>query len=261
MEGCDVSSPITVGSFGGGTNSIGMYWGMIERGLPPPHAILFADTEGEKEHTYRATRVFSLILEIYGYPAITWVKKGGNGRSLEEDCLIKSTLPSVAYGYKACSHKWKIEPQEKWANNDPTCRREWKSGRKVVKLIGYDFDEFHRARFHDDPKYIWSYPLIDWRWGRADCEAAISRLKMRMVGKSACFFCPNSKKAEIKDLRVRYPDLFARAIAMEDRAKPTLTKIKGLGRRFSWREFAENEDIITPEMDAQIEQMCGCYDG
>lgn len=35
---------------------------------------------------------------------------------------------------------------------------------------------------------------------------------------------------EIIDLRERHPDLFRRAIAQEDNARPNLKTVKGLGR-------------------------------
>ena len=43
-----------------------------------------------------------------------------------------------------------------------------------------------------------------------------------------------------------YPLLFMRAIAMEDNAR--LTSVKGLGRRFSWRDFSTTleEPTVVP---------------
>ena len=37
-------------------------------------------------------------------------------------------------------------------------------------------------------------------------------------------------------LKEHYPDLYQRAIAMEDKAMPHLTSVKGLGRSYAWRE-------------------------
>lgn len=44
------------------------------------------------------------------------------------------------------------------------------------------------------------------------------------------------KRQEIEVLRAQYPDLYRRAIAIEDNAMPHLTSVKGLGRNYSWRE-------------------------
>ena len=41
---------------------------------------------------------------------------------------------------------------------------------------------------------------------------------------------------EISALREQHPDLFRRALALEDNARQTLKTVKGLGRNYSWRE-------------------------
>ena len=41
---------------------------------------------------------------------------------------------------------------------------------------------------------------------------------------------------EIIDLRERYPDLFRRALALEDTARANLKTVRGLGRNYSWKE-------------------------
>jgi len=248
-------------AYGGGTDSTALLIGMLRRGWPAPHAITTADTGGEKPYTYWYIDAFSAWLVEHSYPAITMVKKGGNNRTLEEDCLIKNMLPSVAYGYKSCSQKFKVEPQEKWANNDPVCRATWKSKKKVTKLIGYNFGEVHRAKFGEDKKYIFRYPLIEWEWKKEDAEKAITQEGLPLPGKSSCFFCPHNKKPEIVALAERYPDLAVRALRMEQGAH--LKKIKGLGRRFSWTEFLfdyEKTRVVSDDDDPFDEKPCGCYD-
>jgi hypothetical protein len=66
--------------------------------------------------------------------------------------------------------------------------------------------------------------------------------------KSACFFCPTSKRHEIVQLRVRHPELLQRALAIEENARPNLTSVVGLGRSFAWSEFLEDLDD-TPLFD------------
>ena len=41
---------------------------------------------------------------------------------------------------------------------------------------------------------------------------------------------------EIIYLRDHHPDLFRRAIALEDNARPNLKTVQGLGRNYSWKE-------------------------
>ena len=45
--------------------------------------------------------------------------KDGRRLTLEDECLKSGTLPSIAYGFKRCSLKHKIGPQEKFCNNHP----------------------------------------------------------------------------------------------------------------------------------------------
>lgn len=257
-----VTAMLTLVSFGGGTDSTAMLIGMVERGEPAPHAILFGDTGGEFPHTYQHIADFSEWLVARGYPAIRCLrrnKRDGSWESLEAECLRIKSLPSVAYGYKTCSQKFKIEPQDKWCNNDPLIRAEWRAGRKVRKLIGYDWDEFYRAKFYDDKKYTFSYPLIDWKWRRKDCIETIARAGFEQPGKSSCFFCPHMKRGEVRVMRDRYPDLLDRATAMESGAR--LTSIVGLGRDWSWREFLKQRDLPLEDGPADRSAIdCNCFE-
>ncbi len=250
---------MVVASFGGGVNSTAMLIGMHERG-ERVDLILFADTGNEKPHTYDHVRDASTFLVEHGMPPIITVVKGGKRETLEENCLRMKMLPSIAYGFKSCSHKYKIDPQDKFCNNYDPCKAVWNAGGKVQKLIGYDMDEPHRARIPEDAKYRYRYPLIEWNWGRDECIAAIDRAGLKQPGKSACFFCPSSKKQEIMELRRVYPDLAARAVAMEKNAE--LTTVKGLGRNFAWGDLYAADDAQGKLFgESNVEVDCGCYDG
>ena len=123
--------------------------------------------------------------------------------------MKSGTLPSIAYGFKRCSLKHKIGPQEKFCNNYPPCREVWRSGKKVVKFIGYDAGEHYRSDkvlLNDlaDPKYSKWYPLMEWGWDREECIRQIEAAGLPQPGKSSCFFCPSMRAEEIIDLRERY---------------------------------------------------------
>lgn len=247
---------VAILAYGMGVNSTGLLCGMTEKGLLPPHAILSADTDGELPRTYAYRDMFSGWLESQGYPPITVVRVPGEG--LEANCLRRKALPSVAYGFKTCSQRWKLDPQEKWANNDPACIAAWARGEKVTRLIGYHADETQRAKPYSDDKYVNRYLLIEWGWGQEECLSAIDRAGLPRPGKSACFFCPNSKPSEIRGLAVDYPPLIQRALAME--ANAALDTVKGLGRNFSWADLL-NQGTMFPEMYGTREMPCGCFDG
>jgi hypothetical protein len=77
---------------------------------------------------------------------------------------------------------------------------------------------------------------------REDCERSIREAGLPVPMKSACFFCPASKRQEILWLRERHPDLLQRALAIERNAAPNLTSVSGLGRSFSWEQFLDEHD-------------------
>jgi len=233
-------APLAV-AYGGGTNSTAMLAGMLERGLRPD-LILFANTGCEKPHTYEHVGIVNDWCARVGFPAIVTTVKGGRVETLEENCHRMNMLPSIAYGFKGCSHKFKREPQDRDVNRWPPAQLAWEAGLKVQKFIGYDADEERRAKIKNDAKYNYHYPLIEWGWGREECVAAIQRAGLPQPGKSACFFCPSSTRQEIDDLKREYPLLFQRALAMERNAEPNLDTVAGLGRRFSWHEHAEDYD-------------------
>jgi hypothetical protein len=252
-------------AYGGGTNSTAIICGYILKNIDPPDLILFADTGGEKPHTYDHINELNSILPRYGFPLITVVKKvdkHGNILTLEEDCIRRNTLPSIAFGFKSCSQKFKIAPQDKFCNNYAPFKKHWKSGGLVTKLIGYDFSETRRWMKSkvEDKKYRYEFPLVEWEWDRQACVDAILKLNILLPGKSACYFCPSSKKPELDQLKIQYPELLDKAIFMENNAKSKLTSIKGLGRSFSWSDYVNNQ-VTQLELFEHDRTVCGvCVD-
>jgi hypothetical protein len=262
-------NPLVV-NFGGGVNSTAMLIDMKENRVRPD-LIIFADTGGEKPHTYRHIDEVSQWCESVGFPKIVKVMytaqraKGyqkGEKVTLERMCLDRKMLPSIAYGYGACSHKHKVVPMDQYIRTWQPAVDAWAKGGVVVKAIGFDAGENTRTRKHfsDDMKYEYTYPLDDKGIDREACVSAICRAGINQPGKSACFFCPNSKPAEIRKLGRDYPDLLERALAIESNAQDFLNTVKGLGRDWTWKEcVAQGEMFDLGESDWQVP--CACWDG
>jgi hypothetical protein len=208
------------------------------RGITPD-LILFADTGGEKVETYAYLPVIQEYLEEVKFPPVVTVRYEpvrATYRTLEEQCLATGTLPSLAYGGKSCSLKYKRIPQDKYILThfppaefvgtdrrvvraigfDATEKRRTYAG--VVKAIGLDAGENHRLTWAksnpgqtdrrpgreawlDEHFFAYWYPLMDWRMDRAACERVIRDAGLPVPVKSACWFCPASKKHEIVWLR------------------------------------------------------------
>lgn len=233
--------PVTV-AFGAGVDSTAMLIELVRR-KEPVDLILFADTGGELEQIYNHVRTFSYWLKNNDYPGVTVVyprNRKGEIIKLEDTCLRLGTLPSLAFGWHTCSHRFKIGPQEKFINHWAPAKKAWQAGLRVVKLIGFDCGEGKRTfRFPSNPKFRPRFPLQEWGWDRKKCLEVIEETGLISPGKSACFFCPARTKPEIDDLRRENPELIARALEMEENAfrSGKLKKVKGLGRRFSWTEY------------------------
>lgn len=271
-------APVVV-AYGAGTNSVAMLLGLHER-RERPDLILFANTGNEWQRIYQHIEIMREWCGRAGFPDITTVVKGGRQETLYENCIRMEMLPSIAYGFKGCSHKYKREPQDKFCNNWEPARLAWEAGLKVTKLIGYDTDEDHRAKIPEDAKYIYRYPHIEHGLSRSDCIAVIKRHGLPLPGGSACTFCPSSTREDIDELKFVEPESFRAALAMERNADGNLKTVAGLGRRFSWHEHSDDPAdrdwaaaqkarydmgrIQAKERKRQeslIEIDCGCYDG
>lgn len=238
-------------SYGGGLDSSAMLVKMWLTGQIPT-AILFADTGGEKMETYAFIHTMDLWLTEHGMPGVTWVTKPGEAvrgskhKTLEENCIENETLPSLAFGYKSCSLKWKAAPMDHWVSKHPEAQKAWDEGRKVTRAIGYDASpaDMRRSKIKESDKYTYWYPLREAGIRRPECAIIVRKAGLPVPMKSSCFFCPAMKRHEVKWLAENHPNLLARGLKMERGAregKHGLRSTKGLGRSWSWEQFVNEE--------------------
>jgi hypothetical protein len=244
-----------------GVDSTALLVGLAERGIRPD-AILFADVGSEKPVTYEyGSTIMPEWLERVGFPPITWVKYQPQNfknwppySSLEENCLTNSTLPSLAFGFKSCSQKWKIAPQDKWTANWKNAKEAWSEGLKVKKFIGYDSGPADiRRRNHlgsnEHDLFSYEYPLINWGWDRAKCKDAITAAGLPIPEKSACYFCPATKPHELHSMP---KDLLRRIVMIETRAAPRLGSVEGLWRSSTktrpgrMTDYIRSQNLLDP---------------
>lgn len=266
--------PISAGtflavSFGGGTNSTALLCGFREREMRPD-LITFADTGAEQPHTYEHLEYMRGKTKEWWGLDITVCRKlfAGNFEGLEGQCNRHKQMPSLAYGRRSCSMKYKHQPQDRILKQ--TMRQ---AGASIaIKAIGFDAGESHRVKAeHLDLQSLTKtlkvqnrYFLVEWGWRREECVSAIRRHGLPQPGKSSCFFCPAMKKREVFALREEHPELLARALRIEDEAQTTTKTRRGLGGEGNlWREWLDQDERQAKLFDwiEPYHSPCGCYDG
>src|SRR5262249_31373266 len=116
-----------------------------------PDLILFADTGGEKPKTYTYLPVMQESLSGVGSPPVVTVRYEPTRaayRTLEEQCLHTGTLPSLAYGGKSCSIKYKRQSQDKFVLTVYPAAEVQRRGQQIVRAIGFDAGEQRRTYAH-----------------------------------------------------------------------------------------------------------------
>ena len=219
-------------------DSTAMIIELVARG-EPPDAVLMADTGSERPETDRFVPLFRAWMRDHGVEnhIVRYEPKRFRHwppyHSLLENLLTNGTLPSISFGRHSCSQKWKIAPQDRWAQSWQPALDAWSRGERVVKLIGYDCSPADTKRYadregYDDPRFAFRYPLREWGWKRADCMARIHREGLPVPVKSSCFFCAAMKPDEIRTLPSDYLRLI---VLIEARARPRLRQVDGLWRK------------------------------
>jgi|SRR6185312_13331968 len=244
--------------FGGGVDSTAMLVALHEAGVPV-QLVNFADTGGEKPETMVHVEAMSRVLQAWGWPPVTVVRKtplpSTPYENLLGNCLANETLPSLAFGMKSCSIKWKQGPQDQLLKGvksgpnacapHPLWMEAKATGQRITKLIGYDCGPADRRRAGSlasgSDEFDYAYPLQLLGWERHHCIKAITEvLGPGMVPiKSACFYCPASKAWELFWLAAHHPDLMEKALHMERVA------LTGRHSRFDVVEFDDTwEDRV-----------------
>lgn len=250
-----------------------------------PQVITFADVgdmtqnkPGEKPETYDYIPVLRNWLKANNFPDLVIVHKKrvrAPYDTLYENCIVNGTLPSLAFGFKGCSIKWKVVVQEAYMKKLEIVKACWAAGFKIIKAIGYDNGpkDLKRGSKPEDDNYVYWYPLRETGWDRRQCIERIAaeglpgwnadnewsdRLEWVEKGgvplKSACFFCPATHKWEIDRLYRTQPQLLDMAIQMEIGAKNhpvhPLTTTKGLSRNWSWGDYAKEKKFSLPVLES-----------
>lgn len=233
-------------SYGGGINTIALLLELKRLGQRPD-AIIMANPGSEWPETvdYRE-RIANPWLESIGWPTVTVVTlneeskyrpraKEASNTTLYQECIQHRNIPSIAYGYKKCSDKYKGRATRWYLERQAWVQEVWDRGEKITRATGYDADEEYRVNKASMPpqealRFVPYYPLVNAGIDREECERIIIESGLPIPHKSACTFCPSNTLAEWGELRRVHPELHEEAVAMSRNAEIDSPDIVGLMR-------------------------------
>ncbi len=191
-------------SFGGGVNSVALMILLIRDGLPLDE-VVFADTGGEVPETYEYVKIARQYFAEHGIP-FTVVSK--RGESLYETSWRRRVFPSAIW---------------RWSTRDfkvtPIHRHYRESGGHINQYLAIAWDEIIRMKDSRVDYVTNLYPLIDRRITREGCVEIIEDAGLPIPPRSACFFCPFNSVERWQWIHENHPDLYEKAIALEERSK------------------------------------------
>lgn len=249
-------------NFGGGFDSTAVILECLRRKFKPDW-ILFADTGSERPETIQHVHKMQQWLRDTApsnWPEITvvrWIRREGNFEPLHEYNLRTRYLPSKAYGYAGCTDKYKIGPMDKW--------RKANGFQRGAFAVGYNASEARRiqtaCRRGDDPKFTAWYPLVAWELSRDRVIQIVKDAGFDIV-KSSCFMCPNMKKDEWLQLKEDHPELFEKAVLIEETAIKNGNPGRGGMGLYKGGLSRLRDTVSDDKTDTVLEDRChhgGCF--
>ncbi len=220
-------------SFGGGVQSVAAMV-LASRGKIPYETFIFSNVGHDSENPATLDYLEAIVkpfMKQYGleFFEVQRVNRAGEPTTLYEYLMsdnksvpIPVVLPSGSFGKRACTSDWKIKVIDKWIKANRT-------GIVYVGL-GISVDEFQRVRFsrpviiNKKPRAsakstlkINKYPLIDLRLTRQECIRIIQDAGLPVPSESSCYFCPFHNSKRWLNLSVHQPELFEKAVGIEQR--------------------------------------------
>lgn len=191
-------------SFGGGVNSVALYFTLKKHDMPIDE-IIFADTGTELPETYEVVEKFKKIAVIDRVVFST--VKSDLSDNLYSYYWDKKCVPSRMR--RDCTAKFKIRAMRKYLRN--------KYGKEetFTQYIGIALEEFHRMKNSDVKYCTLVYPLVDKKIDREECKRINQENGFAETTKSGCYVCPFTRKQGWIDLLKNHPGLFDKTIALQ----------------------------------------------
>jgi len=215
-------------SVSGGKDSTALTILMVERGLPID-AVLYADVgmnfpemdahmDKLDDYLYRNRGIHITVLR---HP------KGFEYLMFDEPKVKPSAIERrKKMGMPLCGNGWP-GVRVRWCTGQLKTHLLTKEGNRlrqeknIVHYIGIAADEAHRCKPDKDKRY----PLVEWGITEADALKVCYEHGFDFGGlyeiyhRASCFCCPFQTVNELRNLRHHHPDLWARLLDMDNRAR------------------------------------------
>lgn len=203
-------------SYGGGVQSTAALVLAAQKRIDFP-TFLFANVGDDSEHPATLRYVREVALPYAAEHGIQLEELHrvvrGERRTLMQQLTTEQRSLSIpvrmdngAPGHRTCTTRFKIDVVARWG----------KAHGVTVVGLGISTDEWHRAKDSMNPAYTHEFPLLDLNLRRADCQQVIRDAGLPVPPKSACYFCPFKSRGDWLRMKQHEPDLFERAVAVED---------------------------------------------
>ena len=210
------------------------------RGKVPDMEYFFCDTGAELPETYKYLAKLEVVL---GKKIARLNSKRGFDHYFE---IFRGTLPSPQMRW--CTSLLKIKPLEDWIGED-----------EATSYVAIRADESNRKGYiSTKPNIRTVFPFVD---GGVDHAGVIRILEDAGINlpeyyewrtRSGCYFCFFQRKAEWVGLADRHPDLFKRAVAIEQKilkdagvsGDASFASSAMQGRQYTWSDGETLPDLL-----------------
>ena len=218
---------------------------------------IFVNHGADWPETYEYFDMFQVWLKENGHDPITVLKPNR--------VLNKTTKPVVFDNLYSFSLHMRMVPSgfRRW------CTADFKM-KPIIEyietpcfmLIGIDAGESKRAKISSIGGVENRWPLIEHDIDRDGCKQIIMEHGLPVPMRSGCFICPFQRQSQWRELRMLHPDLFCKAIALEDanaeyRAKKGKAPMTLSQNKKSLRSIVDENQMNLFEQDDYPPCECG----
>jgi len=188
---------------------------------------VFVDHGTDWPETYE----YMTMMQAKEYPVTIIRPDVGGVSSIYDESKKYSIFPSRQRRW--CTSKFKIKVLIKYYQ------------KPCIELIGFDIREKNRRNsIWERDGVVQEYPLIEANIDREDCEEIIRRHGLPIPPKSGCYICPFQTRKQWIELKRKHPDLFCRAIKLENSCNERLV---ATGKEPAYFKDIPLETLVLPK--------------